>query len=852
MALTTGFSTSVYGAEEALLDLANTYLKPDSYSTLKTSLFGYITGSMARIAAESVHHRNVLYHENFLNTASLPVSIYNFAKIYDYPVGLATPSSCFILLGFYIDQLKACFGAETGLLIIPRGQVIFLGNTPFILTGEVHVSLLEQERIAAEYNLDKMDFQDTNQVAYIRTYITPQIVNKTGLTKTLAYLEVKLQQCLKNNTEFKILGSSVLETSFYKVTIPNDQQLSKFKVFYKKSTDTVYHEIPAYFNETVFPTESEYCFYSFTSATELEIYFSPLPNAFRPEYNSQLLVEFITTTGSNGNFSFNGTPILTITDQKSLTPVVELITQPAGGFDGELLLDVKKGILKKILQRKNIVIETDLENYLSTAIDKTQINNSIIKFIKRRDDIQTRLFSSYLMLQDSSNRIVPTNTVDLDIEAFDLENRGWTLPPGTLVVYDRRNRIYRILASGEYPDQMVVDPNSFVYSIPFLMQFQLNPIPRLIYYTTHCNIDAPLNSYAGEYISADSFITNSITIKRNSTFENTFQLDITISSNLSVESIGSKCILKIQFLNTDDKILGYVEALQLPQTNIFRAIVQTEDKFNDNGQMLLVNSVRNNETDVLITNFPIPEQVYLKIELYYDSSDSVMNEHSVVRNNRTFQLVNVYRTTNIVRFYKSLEQVMNSGMYVTEDGTFHCSNVPLIGASFFLNPRIGLEIMKVIENYHLAIFSIFELLHNNTSVDIKFFNTYGPSQLFNLDRINISLSLEIRSKGSTNQDFEKIIVKKITEFVKSCNENDRSRFSISNLVTHLENNVSDISFVKFISLNGIAIQNAEIIYDKESLEQNNKRVPEFLNVTTILNNSIEEDPYIPDISIKFI
>ena len=90
----TGFSPSVYGAEEALLDLADTYLQPGSYSTLKSGFLGYMTGSMARVAAEGSHHRNVLYHENFLNTASMPRSIYNYAKIYDYQITMATPSSC--------------------------------------------------------------------------------------------------------------------------------------------------------------------------------------------------------------------------------------------------------------------------------------------------------------------------------------------------------------------------------------------------------------------------------------------------------------------------------------------------------------------------------------------------------------------------------------------------------------------------------------------------------------------------------------------------------------------------------------------------------------------------------------
>ena len=278
----TGFDPSVYGAEEALLDLADTFLEPGSYSTLKSGFLGYMTGGMARVAAEGVHHRNTLYHENFLNTASLPRSIYNYAKIYDYAISMATPSSCRVLVGFYLDEIKAALGAETGILTLPRGQAIYLGATPFVLAGSVSLAILEQGRVAAEYNLSEMDFADINQAEYVRTYVTPQVVDVAGTVRTVVYLEVRIHQATPLVSEFKVLSSSSLETSFYRVQIPAGQQLAKFRVLYKKPADAGYTELPAYFNETVTPAEPEYCFYSFSTGNELEIYFSPLPGAFRP------------------------------------------------------------------------------------------------------------------------------------------------------------------------------------------------------------------------------------------------------------------------------------------------------------------------------------------------------------------------------------------------------------------------------------------------------------------------------------------------------------------------------------------------------------------------------------------
>jgi hypothetical protein len=846
----TGYDVSVYGAEEALLDLADTYLQPGSYSTLKSGFLGYMTGSMARVAAEGVHHRNTLYHENFLNTASLPRSIYNYAKIYDYPIALATPSSCRVLVGFYLDEIKAALGAETGILKLPRGQAIYLGTTPFVLAGSVSLAIMEQGRVAAEYSLAEMDFPEINQAEYVRTYVTPQVVDVAGTLRTVVYLEVRIHQATPAVSEFRVVSSSSLETSFYKVTIPDGQQLTKFRVLYKKPADSGYVELPAYFNETVTPDESEYCFYSFSTTNELEIYFSPLPGAFRPAYNSALRVEFLTTEGVSGNFDFTGTPVMTVNGQ-SLTTLVEMVTQPAGGYNAETLMEVKRGILRKILERRNIIIETDLSNYLNGAVDRTQVNNSLMTFIKRRDDIQTRLFAAYLMVRDSAGRIVPTNTASLDFEVADLAARGWSLPAGTLIVYDRRNSMYRLIAPGEYPDKMAADPNSFVYCVPFLMQFRTQPFPRLVYYRNQISLDAALSSLPGATVSADSFLANSVTVRRNSAFESSYQIDLPISSNLAADGLAAKCLVRVRFLDTSGRSLGYAEAVPLDGTNIFRAVISTNDAFDETSKMLFTDSIWS-DGDTLTAATALPEEIRLKFELYYDSSDPRTDVQHVVRGDRVFQLTNVFQTIDPLSLYKSLERVMSSGMYVTTEGTFHCDGVPLVGASFFLNPRVGQEAMGVVEKYHSAIFDIFDLLHNNTSVDVKLYNTYGPSKLYNLDRINTSLVLQVRPRNRASEELRQAVIQAAAQFVQTCNDNDNGRFSISNLTTHIENTILDVAFVRFVSLNGVAAQNAEMIYSANVLMQDNKRIPEYINVATVLRSTLDADPYVPDVQVEFI
>ena len=267
--------------------------------------------------------------------------------------------------------------------------------------------------------------------------------------------------------------------------------------------------------------------------------------------------------------------------------------------------------------------------------------------------------------------------------------------------------------------------------------------------------------------------------------------------------------------------------------------------------MLFTSSIWTDQ-DVLAETLPLPEDIRLKIELYYDSSDPSTDVAHVVRGDRIFQLTNVFQTVDPLSLYKSLERVMASGMYVTTAGTFHCDGVPLIGASFFLNARIGTESLGVVEKYHSAIFDIFDLLHNNTSVDVKLYNTYGPSKLYNLDRINVSLVLQVRPRLRATEDLRIAVVNAAAQFVQRCNENDNGRFSISNLTTHLETTIPDVAFVKFVSLNGVGAQNAEMIYSAAALQQDNRRVPEYVNVATVLRSTLDSDPYAPDVRVEFI
>lgn len=61
-------------------------------SLLKTGFFGFTNEVMAQSVKNASFHRNLLFKELSLNTASVPENIYNFAKLYNYNIPMATPA----------------------------------------------------------------------------------------------------------------------------------------------------------------------------------------------------------------------------------------------------------------------------------------------------------------------------------------------------------------------------------------------------------------------------------------------------------------------------------------------------------------------------------------------------------------------------------------------------------------------------------------------------------------------------------------------------------------------------------------------------------------------------------------
>lgn len=851
-------SPGYYDNLELMYELANHFYKPEDIDQLKTGQFGYNNAAMAKSITDNAIIRNVYFQENFLNTASTPGAIITFAKQYDYNIGLAIPSSCRILVGFYLSELKANLDADSR-FIINKDNSIFLDGAEFLLPANVNIFITDNNSINVKYDLTNRNL-NINIPEFVRTFTASEPNPKNGEVRTIVYCELNIFQIRRNTSNFKVLSTNVMDNTRFEVNIPEGQQLAYFTVKYKSTEDAKYIDLPLFFNDENPPEKfDKYCFYSYdggeSGIKNLVIYFSGLINAFRPAYNSELVIEFYTTTGSKGNFNFVGKPVLTVTNQQNqpLFFTSQMITTPSAGKDRESLKEIKQGCLRKFLYRESIVIEADLEMFLNNTVEKEKVNNSTVEFVKRRDDVLSRLFGGFLLLKDANDNVIPTNTANLSIDYTKLVERNWVLKPGDLVIYDRQLDIYRLIEDHEYPTNYINDPNSFIYCIPFYIKVSKSPVLFASYIKNNINAVVPLTTYKtyDSLISAESFIVNNLEVTRNSIFDDYYLIKCNISTNLNETALSSRVIPRLSFKNKNDLVIGSID-LYYDKDNNFVGTLKTSDKYNDQIEILIENSLVN-INNISLPEVALPEDLYIEMEIYFNSTGNmgtqVDNVKNIEKDEKYYQLIQAHRNdNNPINLFKKLDFSMFSKISVNTSGVFNITDIPLVGASFFLNTQKHAEIDNIISNFQIALDSAFSLLQNNTSIDIKFFNTYGVSKYYSTDRTNMSVHLGVKV-DTPSEDIRSKIINEIVNYVNESYSKLDTAINLSNIITHLENTFSEIRYMRYYTINGVETQSITVSSSKQFLEQDNSRIPELINISTKLD---DQGHYTPDIRLDFI
>lgn len=888
-----------YNIHEKWLETARVYFGIDekdevNISLLKAGLFGYNNEIMANEIKNNVYHRNVLYDEHFLNTASIPKSIYNFAKTQNTQISNATPAHMRINFSIKksdilnsskftkIEKSDNLTDSDSAYQFIISNSYLFsLGDFKYMLPFPVQL-LFKSNNINNDYTVTARYMYDnafpffTIKNPYIKLW------ESSARGEKYIFLSLDIFQMQKETSSIKILSEDISENLFYDISYQG--QLAYFNVYYTYNGERTL--LNTYFNNTFTPPENEkYCYYTFIDDNKIELSFSALPNNFRPRFNSTLEVELFTTDGKKANFSYSGEILVNFINDSEMSklPVyVTPITDSEGGKDKPSFLETKNKIIEDYLVRNNLIMDYDLDLFFNNINRNEKTNNSNIKFIKKRNDAIKRLFNAYLLLRNNEGNVIPTTTIpDILLTNKELQDNNYTIPENTAVVYDIANDyyffLYHKLEVEEYRDKS----KYLVYSIPYLIKVEQNPILSSIYYKTHINKDISLSF---KYINPSipyQFLVSSFNVSRNNMSNDTYTFELSLNTNLVDTKFDDNVKVRGILKSKSGEVYGYFDFNRKSDSEmIYEGYLATEKRNTiSNNKMNIYNSLYSIDSEPILDNNGmtsvknafIDGEIDLDIVILYKNqySNEKVGESNKMPDMKDFATVCLLKNDDPITLFSNMSNVIESNIFPAENG-LNLKSLPLIEYNYF---QYNYDVVyDIIENYIDSISTNLDKLENNTSVDVKFYNTYGKSlwnysgktynesthkyDLTMIKRVDLDVKLKIYVNNVITNKTDQAIKKFISDFIESCNE--ESIFPMSNLLRRMEENFDIIRYIEFESINDLPVQKIEskfTSYIDMSKQDIIDYVPEYLNLRKELianADNVNEQYYNYAITINYI
>lgn len=845
-------TTDIYKIADATNQLQKRFMSDVNEDTLVMGMYGYLNEKLSDNLQRAIIMAGQWGNEAFPIKAKFDKTILTDAITYDISNINAVPAQMNIMLGFIEKELDNQMKNDK--FIISKGTPIMIGKFEFHLDYDI---IINREKLAnkgyiytTQYNIEH-----ENPLSDITNPFLEPPFNLIVNNDNFIFIYCKIRQVKIDKIYKKIISNNILENKT--VDFEFKEQLASFDVKVIHSDNSVSYLKPIYDGMPL--TNELFCYYNYLDTNTIRIKFNH--DSYDPELNSTIEIDVYYTDGKAGNFMYSDDCSVSInsdTKQNIISALVKPIKGSTNGLDKKSIDEIKQIIPKEILSRKNIINDKDLENFFN-SIDS---DNRMI-FYKRMDNQQTRLYYGYLIAKDDDNNVIPTNTIDILIneKEFSCEEHGrYIIKPGSTIIYKK----------GEYG--RIADKNTtilkddFVYSTPFTIVLNKNPL-SISYYLDIINMNYNLKF---EYINQNSFvhfITTYLKCHRNYLDNNKYVFNINITQNV----------------NTDENLVNYDEKGNIIDYNIKVAMVFKIDNihtyyvfgkiinFNPNTFSYDVSfeiesdTIINEDNKIKINNMYIAgtdnignmyigEKGNVSIYIYgkFDKEYGRYDNNTVIPNMDGYTLCDIYNTTTSIDLFYNYSNTIKStaslyGSYDEKYGqTFKIKGVPLIRKSYIEDVDRCDNCIEYIQYRKLFIDTALEVIENSFAIDLKFFNTYGPSEIFKigydgqaLDKTNLTLTFIVKLKPGA----EKYVIDKIKSSIKTYVEDIntiKDNIHMSNLTTTINDEYkSEIYFIEFVGINNY---DALLSYIQKQDNNEIERVPEFLNIN-LLNDQT------PDINI---
>lgn len=874
-------SSDIYAISEFIDDIQQNNSDLEK-TTLAAGIFGYLNDMFTISMQNTVRMTAEYSNEAIATRAKYPKNVITHALNLGIKDINATPATIKTLIMVPEDYLLERL--ENDKFILDSACKIYLGDYEFHFDYDIIIRrnfLADQTYVyTAMY-----DMSVTNELSDITNpYLPPiGIFKYYGGTRMLAFT-VQLRQVEYRTEIKKIITDNPLENKVMNFTF--DGQLASFNLDVYESDEDVVHLTPVYeglYDET---PGLKYCNYSYLNSNTIRIKFDR--DSYEPMLNCEVYINIRETQGSKGNFKFVDDVQVDLESEKINYDGMYIIVSPigtkesSGGLDTKTVDQLKKIIPKEALAHGTIINTQDLENFFNQIDDE----NCKLYFYKNKDNPLTRLYYAYIVTKQQDN-IIPTNTVNLTFTKDQFadcitEDGNIIMKPGNKFYLKPGDNFMKLITNyDELTDEekLTMDTEGFLYMNPFLCIVNKSPL-----YTSYIldifNVEKDLeftyinNSSEFQYIS--SYVN---WYRQYFTDRDKYKMDIELIQNIIGEDPGilirdpetmqvTGANMKIIAVFYDNKGISPFRWIEAEYKNFdedeylfnYQFVFETDNIYDDSNRIKITNMKDMNSNRVQFGYNKEKVKCKLLVFAKFDGKEYGRNNWDrYIPGLEGYTLTNEYDIADDLELFYNYTQIMSSDVKLTQfdpnikdpeigDTTWYSIlRMPCVRDLYIKNEKRIFNFIKDVERRRKYIEQSVLELEDSFGVDLKFFNTYGPSTLFyledgtNINRTNLSMTFKMKPYSMSDVYIKDNIIVDIKEYMEDIN--DIKDFHAPNLTTYIENKYSDqLVYFEFVDINGYGPGNQHI-YMPEAYHGD--VVPEFLNIN--INNEDE-----PDINIIVI
>lgn len=874
-------SSDIYAISEFVDDIQQNNSDLEG-STLAAGMFGYLNDMFTISMQNTVRMTAEYSNEAIATRAKYPKNIITHALNLGIKDINATPATIKTLIMVPEDYLLERLEDEK--FRLDSNCKIYLGDFEFHFDYDIIIRrnfLADQSYVyTAMY-----DMSVTNELSDITNpYLPPiGIFKYYGGTRMLMFT-VQLRQVEYRTEIRKIITDNPLENKVMNFTF--DGQLASFNLDVYESDDEVVHLTPVYEGLYDDTPGLLYCNYSYLNSNTIRVKFDR--DNYEPMLNCEVHINIKETQGSKGNFKFVDDVQVDLESDKINYDGMYIIVSPtgnkesSGGIDTKTVDQLKKIIPKEALAHGTIINTQDLENFFNQIDDE----NCKLYFHKNKDNPLTRLYYAYMVTKQQDN-IIPTNTVNLTFTKDQFadcitEDGNIIMKPGNKFYLSSGDDYMKLVTNYDelsYEEKLQMDKEGFLYMNPFLCIVNKSPL-----YTSYIlDIFSVEKDLEFTYINANSqfqYIASYINWYRQYfTDRDKYKMDIEIIQNIlnedsgvlirdeeTLQVIGANMrVIAVFYDNQGIKPFRWIEAdfksfVEDEFVFNYQFVFETDNIYDDSNRIKITNMMDMNSNRVQFGYNK--EKVKCKLLIFAKFTNGEFGRNGwdkYILDLEGYTLTNEYDIADDLELFYNYTQIMSSDVKLTqydpnikdpelgETTWYSVLRMPCIRDLYVKNEKRVSTFIKDVERRRKYIEQSVLELEDSFGVDLKFFNTYGPSTLFyledgnNINRTNLSMTFKMKPYSMSDIYIKDNIIVDIKEYMEDIN--DIKDFHAPNLTTYIETKYADqLVYFEFVDINGYGPGNQHI-YMPESYHGD--VVPEFLNI-----NINDEDE--PDITINVI